>query len=196
MSCTRHAALAGAAALALLIPGGLARADTRSTTSGVAVHLSDLPSGFKQTMAQFITNAQLATQANFSLSLLSSKGRIIGYESSFQRTGKATNTYTVLADTVTDYKATSGAVWGYGVNVQKISPKAIGSTVLKLATVGVKSSAYTVLEHVGSGVQVTLIAFYDRTFSVVIQLQAPKGVVPKAALLQYARLVDGRIKTS
>jgi len=194
MSRYRHGVLATAAALALLIPAGTAHADARSATASIALHLSDFPSGYKKVLAQYHTNAQLAQQPGMSLAILTAKGRLIGYDTAFQHPGKTSSSYTLVEDTVSAYKATSGAKWGYDTNVAKLSPKTSGYTPLKLSTVGVKSSAFSLLAKVGSGQRIDVILFYDRTYSVAVQIEGPKGTVPKADLLHYAQVIDGRIK--
>jgi hypothetical protein len=187
--------LAGAAALALLIPGGPARADARSATLSIALHLSDMPAGYKQVLAEYHTNGQVSKQTGVSMSVINAKGRLIGYETAFQHPGKTNADYVLVEDTVNAYKAPAGAKWGYGVNVKKLSSKTSGYTRLKVASVGLKSSAFSLLAGVGtSGERVDLIVFYDRSYSVAVQIQGPKGHVPKADLLHFAQIIDGRIK--
>jgi hypothetical protein len=160
----------------------------------VALKTSDLATGYKQVVARYRTNAELAKSANVKLSLLQSKGRLTGYETIFQKSGKRAGDYILVDDTVSDYTAQSGAVWAYNTNVKKATPTS-GFKPLQLATIGVKSRAFTQLLKVGAGQRVDLVVFYDRTFSAAVQIQGPNGKVSKADLLRYARIMDSRIKS-
>src|SRR5947209_6921894 len=81
----------------------------------LALKLSDLPGGYRQTSAKLISNKQAAKESHVSLATLNKKGRIAAYDVSFARataSGKPSGIID-LDDSAVTFKAESGARWGY-----------------------------------------------------------------------------------
>jgi hypothetical protein len=177
-------------AMLLTQPSSSVHAATYVSPRVVAIKLSDLPKGFKQSVSAFISNAGMSGLTHLPTTEFDNRGRITGYQAIFVR--KATHGYFSLVSDVYVYKSVAGARWDYarGVRHDLAAGKRVSSPV-----VGAESTALVAhLKSAGGPLTVYVVDFYLGSISAAIGVAgyAGRGVRVSDAY-NYAQIVDGRI---
>jgi hypothetical protein len=186
-----------AVALGALASGGSLRtARAAAPVSSLALKQSDVPAGYKQTVAKNETIQLAATSLKVSVAFLRAKGWVADYQSTFLKSG--TKTAIEITSAVTQFKSASGATWDFNNGLQTLRKQYHGSKTFSVSGMGDKATGLTASGKSGK-----------TTFSLVFVVFQRGGYVGGAAIViggvgtasasdtqHYASIVDGRVKNS
>src|SRR5947209_6660607 len=86
----------------------------------LVLRITDLPSGYKLTVARAVDNRQAAKLAHVSVAFLNQKGRVMSYETDFERIvpkgKKAPAGLLLLESQAATYRDRAGAIWNYNLS--------------------------------------------------------------------------------
>jgi hypothetical protein len=185
------------------VPASLGSAHAASSVSlkSLALKRSDLPKGFKQTKAAFVSNKVAASRDRLSLSDLRRHGRIAAYESTFG--GALSGQLASAQDAIVQYRSAAGAHWDFMLHVQRLRKQAATiprmSRVLRASSVGGERYALAVQLSKPSKSAATLtdyIVVFRRGAYVTVVVLVAGGTTQQSTAIRLAHIIDQRIQSA
>jgi hypothetical protein len=177
--------------LALMTRGGPESFAASASAKTVNLRTSDLPTGFKQVTGKVVSNAQMARDTHVPKAQFDQHGRIIGYQTEFDRNG--TKGVVLVAANTYAYKSSSGAQWDYAESVQH--DLAQGFKRASAPRVGDASTGLVFVRKSGKQtITFYLIDFRRGTYDATVGVAGLTGQVRMSDALHFVLVVDQRIQ--
>jgi hypothetical protein len=157
----------------------------------VNLRMSDVPAGFKQVTGKTVSNAQMAQQTHVPKAQFDQHGRILGYQTEFDRNG--TKGVVLVAANTYAYKSSSGAQWDYAGSLQHDLAQGFKRT--SAPRVGDASTGLVFVRKSGKqSITFYLIDFRRGTYDATVGAAGLTGQVRMSDALHFALIVDQRIQ--
>jgi hypothetical protein len=178
--------------LLFLLSVSAASAAHRASPKDLGLRLSDLPVGFTQTKGRFYTNAQAAPGDHVSVATLNRRGRLLSYESEFQRS--ALVGIVQVNGTLVAFKSSTGAHWDYA-RVVANARNSHQMREMSAASVGSERAGFTYTKTANRvSITVDVILFRRKSYGAEIGVAGVTGTFTADQAATLAIVVDRRIQ--
>jgi hypothetical protein len=166
----------------------------REAPNALDLTVQDVPRGFQQTTAEVLSDAQVASLDNISVSTLQAEGRITSYHVVFQR--RAHSGLIDIDATVSSYRSSQGAHEDY----QRIVQGAQGQGFFHPLQASVIGDEYTALTNTalkGGGLMTSDVVLFRRgAYTASIIVDGVPGTFTTGQVYTLAQTIDARLKSA